>query len=106
MVIGRIMFGMRIVHPDPSPERQRLLRTVGGHPQGRMPGLDTHPRPTTPGTCPSDLHRALQRGQAHRGLDLRTPTGRALPALSDLRAAGVRGRDVLGGIIHEYGVAA
>jgi putative transposase len=42
----------------------------------------------------------------HRGLGLRTPAGRALPALSDLRAADVRRRDVLGGLIHEYGVAA
>jgi hypothetical protein len=44
-------------HPDPGPERQRVLRTVGGHGQGRVPGLDPGPRATTHGAGPSDLHR-------------------------------------------------
>jgi hypothetical protein len=35
-------------HTDPGPERQRVLRTVGGHRPCRMPGLDAHHRPTTP----------------------------------------------------------
>ena len=42
----------------------------------------------------------------HRGLALRTPIGNPSPAVRDLRAANVRRRDVLGGLIHEYGVAA
>jgi putative transposase len=42
----------------------------------------------------------------HRGLGLRTPTGRALPAVGDLSTADVRRQDVLGGPIHEYGLAA
>jgi len=54
-------------NPDPGPERQRVLRTVGGHGQGRVPGLDPGPRATTPGAGPSDLHRALQRGSASSG---------------------------------------
>ncbi len=42
----------------------------------------------------------------YRGLALRTPIGNPSPAVGDLRAANVRRRDVLGGLIHEYGVAA
>jgi len=42
----------------------------------------------------------------HRGLDLRTPIGGPSPAVGDLRTAGVRRRDVLGGLIHEYRAAA
>ena len=34
---------------------------------------DPGPRARTPGAGPSDLHRALQRGSASSGLDLRTP---------------------------------
>jgi transposase len=42
----------------------------------------------------------------HRGLHLRTPIGNPSPAASDLRAAGVCRRDVLGGLVHEYRAAA
>ncbi len=42
----------------------------------------------------------------HRGLALRTPIGNPSPAVRDPRASNVRRRDVLGGLIHEYGVAA
>jgi len=42
----------------------------------------------------------------HRGLDLRTPIGNPSPAAGDLRVAGVRRRDVLGGLVHEYCAAA
>jgi transposase InsO family protein len=42
----------------------------------------------------------------HRGLGLRTPIGNTSPAVDDLRASNVRRWDVLGGLIHEYGVAA
>jgi len=42
----------------------------------------------------------------HRGLDLRTPIGNPSQAVGDLRTAGVRRRDVLGGLIHEYRAAA
>jgi putative transposase len=41
----------------------------------------------------------------HRGLDLRTPIVNPSPAVGDLKA-GVRRRDVLAGLIHEYSVAA
>jgi putative transposase len=40
--------GMRIVLAPIRAERQRVLRTVGGHRPCRMPGLDAHYRPTTP----------------------------------------------------------
>jgi hypothetical protein len=42
----------------------------------------------------------------HRGLALKTPIGNPSPAVGDLRAADVRRRDVLGGLIHEYRAAA
>jgi putative transposase len=42
----------------------------------------------------------------HRGLALQTPIGSSSPAVGDLMAATVRRRDVLGGLIHEYRVAA
>ncbi len=35
-------------HPDLGPERQRVLRTVGGNRPRRVPGLDPGPQPTTP----------------------------------------------------------
>jgi transposase InsO family protein len=41
----------------------------------------------------------------HRGLDLRTPIVNPSPPVGDLRT-GVRRRDVLAGLIHEYSVAA
>jgi putative transposase len=57
--------GTRIViTPIRAPNRQRVLRTLGGHRPSRVPGLDAHPRPTTPGRRPSRLHRSLQRSQA------------------------------------------
>src|SRR5712692_4404868 len=42
----------------------------------------------------------------HRGLALKTPIGNPSPAVGDLRAAAVRRRDILGGLIHEYRAAA
>jgi putative transposase len=42
----------------------------------------------------------------HRGLDLRTPIGSPSLSLGDLSAADVRRQDVMGGLIHEYSVAA
>jgi putative transposase len=42
----------------------------------------------------------------HRGLALQTPIGSPSPAVRDTRAADVRRRDVLGGLLHEYSVAA
>jgi transposase InsO family protein len=42
----------------------------------------------------------------HRGLDLRTPDGRSYPAGEPLDRLRVQGRDVLGGLIHEYEHAA
>ncbi|MDP9342128.1 MAG: integrase core domain-containing protein [Actinomycetota bacterium] len=42
----------------------------------------------------------------HRGLALQTPIGSPSPAVGDPRAADVRRRDVLGGLLHEYSVAA
>ncbi len=50
--------------------------------------------------------RHYNKARPHRGLDLQTPTGSRRPAAGDLRAADVRRRDVLGGLIHEYSVAA
>jgi putative transposase len=42
----------------------------------------------------------------HRGLDLRTPVKDLSPAAGDLSTANVRRRDILGGLIHEYAIAA
>ncbi|MDP9343172.1 MAG: integrase core domain-containing protein [Actinomycetota bacterium] len=42
----------------------------------------------------------------HRGLALQTPIGSPSPAVGDPRAADVRRRDVLGGLLHEYSLAA
>jgi putative transposase len=42
----------------------------------------------------------------HRGLDLRTPDGRSYPAGEPLDRLRVQGREVLGGLIHEYEHAA
>jgi transposase InsO family protein len=42
----------------------------------------------------------------HRGLDLRTPDPRSYPAGEPLDRVRVQGRDVLGGLIHEYELAA
>lgn len=41
----------------------------------------------------------------HRGIDLVTPEGRERPVLTD-RVPRIHRRDVLGGLIHEYEVAA
>ncbi len=50
--------------------------------------------------------RHYNEARPHRGLDLHTPIGIPSLAVGDLRAADVRRRDVLGGLIHEYSVAA
>jgi putative transposase len=92
--------------PDPGPERERLCeRWVGTL---RAECLDW-----TLMLGRRHLERVLRtyighynEARPHRGLDLRTPAGRALPAVGDLRTGDVRRRDVLGGLIHEYGVAA
>ncbi len=42
----------------------------------------------------------------HRGLVLQTPIRSPSPAVGDPRAADVRRRDVLGGLLHEYSLAA
>ena len=44
--------------------------------------------------------RHYNEARPHRGIALQTPTGSRWPAVSDLRAADVRRRDVLGGLIH------
>ncbi len=56
--------------------------------------------------CGSGRRIALSVPYAHRGLPLLTPIGNPRPAVDDLRSANVRRRDVLGGLIHEYRVAA
>jgi hypothetical protein len=42
----------------------------------------------------------------HRGLDLGTPIGSPRPTVADLMTADIRRRDMLGGLIHEYILAA
>jgi putative transposase len=51
------------------------------------------------------IHRYNQ-ARPHRGLALETPIGGSSTSGGDLRAANVRRRDVLGGLIHEYRAAA
>jgi putative transposase len=58
---------------------ERVLRTYAAHYNGRMP---------------------------HRGLGLKTPDPRPGPTPWPAHAACVRTRDVLGGLIHEYDLAA
>jgi putative transposase len=45
-------------------------------------------------------------GRPHRGRGLRPPAGPPPRPITDLRPASVRRRDLLGGLIHEYEVAA
>jgi putative transposase len=59
------------------------------------------------------LERVLQtyiahynEARPHRGLALQTPIGSPSAAVGDPRAADVRRRDVLGGLLHEYSFAA
>ena len=47
------------------------------------------------------------RGRPHRGLRMQAPAGsRWLPPVRPVRAKAVRSRSVLGGLHHEYGIAA
>lgn len=50
--------------------------------------------------------RHYNEGRPHRGIGLRTPIRRPPVPVGDLRAGRVPRRDVLGGLIHEYGAAA
>ncbi|MBI4260713.1 MAG: transposase, partial [Actinobacteria bacterium] len=50
--------------------------------------------------------RHYNQARPHRGLALQTPSGTRWPGVVDVRAADIRRRDVLGGLIHEYSVAA
>jgi putative transposase len=46
------------------------------------------------------------QARPHRGLGLQSPIGSQWPKAGDLMAAHVRRRDVLGGLVHEYSIAA
>ncbi len=50
--------------------------------------------------------RHYNERRPHRGIGLRTPIRRPVMPIGDLRAVCVPRRDVLGGLIHEYGAAA
>jgi hypothetical protein len=46
------------------------------------------------------------QARPHRGLGLQSPVRSQWPTAGDLMAADVRRRDVLGGLVHEYSIAA
>lgn len=46
------------------------------------------------------------QARPHRGLGLQSPIGSQWPTAGNLMAADVRRRDVLGGLVHEYSIAA
>jgi putative transposase len=50
--------------------------------------------------------RHYNEARPHRGLDLRTPRGDRTPPDLQVSAGNVRKRDVLGGLVHEYSIAA
>jgi len=78
----------------------------GPHRQVRVPGLDAGARSSPPGAGPSNLRRPLQRQEAPPRLELKTPDILPDPAPWPPDGARVRTRDVLGGLIHEYELAA
>ena len=95
-------------HPnaDPRAERKRVCRTVGTHAQKRVPrpAPDRQTPPTR--TCAPDISPPLQR--APPAPIARTPTAGATETDtcdSSLSRAAHR-RDLLGGLIHEYELAA
>ncbi len=92
--------------PGPIPASERLRRAVGPHRPGGVPGLDPGARPPPPRASAPGLRPPLQPGQAHRAIDLKTPEPRPDPAPWPADGASVRTRDVLGGLIREYELAA
>src|ERR687892_2856850 len=95
-------------HQDPCPrsEGERSRRAVGPHRSGRVPGLDAGARPPSPGADAPDVRGPYNEARPHRGLELKTPGPRPYPTPWPADAAQVRRRDVLGGLIHEYELAA
>jgi putative transposase len=98
-------------HAGPSAERERPPRTLDRHSSPRVPRPAPDRRPPRTRERPPRLRAPLQPREApHRALDLEPPepTAAVAAARGDLPAplTTVRRRDLLGGLIHEYELAA
>jgi hypothetical protein len=93
-------------HADPSASRQRLRRAVGENGAKRMPGLDPGTRDPTSQTGPARLRRHYNDRRPHRGLYPAAPGDRESLTSQSIRSRRLDRRDLLGGLIHEYELAA
>ena len=85
------------------PACERVRRALGAHRPPRLPRPPARPLPAAPGVDPRRLRRATTTGaRPHRGLQLAQPVPRRTTTIGGT----IIRRDVLGGIIHEYELAA
>ena len=98
--------GIRIIDPDSDSPRERVRRAVGPHGPDGVPGLDSRARPSPPGACASGLRKPITTGESR--IEVSSSRRRRVARSSSVasRCARVRTRDVLGGLIHEYDLAA
>jgi putative transposase len=87
--------------PVRAPRANAFRRALGGHRSKRMPRPHPLLRPASLAAGPSAIRRALQSGEAHRGLaELQPPDGPYPP--QTVAGSQILRRDILGGLIHEY----
>jgi putative transposase len=92
---------------DPSSAGERVCRALRRHRAARVPRLDPDHRPSPAPARPAHLHRSLHSHRPHRGLGLVPPQPRpALRLAAPADPLGIRRRDRLGELIHEYSAAA
>jgi hypothetical protein len=89
--------------PRPGP---RWSGPTWSHPQARVPRLDARGWPPSPGAVLCEYVAHYNARRPHRGLDLRAPDAPSHPPAPAGTPRGVRRRDALGGLIHEYELAA
>jgi putative transposase len=99
--------GIEIVKtPIHSPASQRDRRALDQDRASRMPRLAVDRRRSSPPQGPAYLRQSPQPAEAHRGLDLKAPETVPTWSTEVSRCSSIRRRDRLGGLIHEYQVAA